>query len=112
MTRTKEYWTVANHKRNEKKRDLDSEWTVEMDLALRDLFPACVVCGSTDRLAVDHVLPLSKGNGLKPGNAVRLCISCNSVKNNRSLTELLLEWQADIIWNAFKFKDYWERLNE
>jgi hypothetical protein len=39
-----------------------------MKLALR--ISSYVWCAALKKLIEDHVLPLSKGNGLKPGNAV------------------------------------------
>jgi hypothetical protein len=40
----------------------------------------CYLCKSTDRLAIDHHYPLSKGFALTIHNAVLLCKSCNSKK--------------------------------
>lgn len=42
----------------------------------------CALCGSTDRLAVDHVLPLTRGGTNDPKNLRVLCKSCNSKKGN------------------------------
>lgn len=39
-------------------------------------------------LHVDHVVPLSKGGMLKPGNVVLLCRSCNIKKYNNDLYNL------------------------
>lgn len=108
MSQTKEYIQVAHNKRNSKKRLLDSEWTVEMQIALEEMFPECVVCGDSSNLATDHVLPLSKGNGLNPGNAVRLCRKCNSRKKDRSLDYLGDNDKAKVEESANKFKIYWE----
>lgn len=74
--------------RHQQRREIDSEWTVEMAQFLLKLQPACVVCGSTEKLAIDHVRPMSKGYGLKPGNAAVLCKSCNSRKRDKNLNQL------------------------
>jgi 5-methylcytosine-specific restriction endonuclease McrA len=112
LSKTKEYVAMKTRKRNERKKVHDSEWTFEMELALKQFQSACVICGSTERLSVDHVLPLSKGYGLKPGNAVTLCMKCNSRKNGRLINDLPIETQVNLIWNAFKFKDYWQHKNK
>lgn len=59
-----------------------------MEDALVEFFPNCVLCGATERLTVDHVRPLSLGFGLEPGNAARLCGSCNSKKIDKPLEAL------------------------
>lgn len=89
---------------------LDQEWTLEMEKAIRVLFPVCVVCGGTRRLATDHVRPLSKGYGLRPGNAVILCTPCNSTKHDKELDELPDDWKIKIEQAAKQFDDYWNRL--
>ena len=43
----------------------------------------CFKCNSIERLSIDHHYPLSKGNPLTLNNAVLLCKSCNSSKNNK-----------------------------
>jgi len=40
----------------------------------------CFKCGRLDHLSIDHHYPLSSGNALNLGNAVLLCIPCNSSK--------------------------------
>lgn len=43
----------------------------------------CKVCGSKDRLTLDHKVPLSKGGKHVRANLQVLCHSCNSRKNDR-----------------------------
>jgi len=97
LTYTKEYMRWQTRKRKEMEKQLDSEWSMEMELFLRNLFQQCVLCGITNTehiekyghpLHVDHVEPLYEGNGLKPGNATILCASCNSSKGAKSLSDL------------------------
>lgn len=45
---------------------------------------ACVYCGSTVHLTVDHVVPRSKGGGHTLDNLVAACKQCNSSKSNRT----------------------------
>lgn len=42
----------------------------------------CLACGSSDRLVVDHVIPVSQGGSNGIENRQLLCHSCNSKKNN------------------------------
>lgn len=43
----------------------------------------CWMCGSTERLTIDHVKPLSKGGWHVLGNIRPACLSCNCSKNNK-----------------------------
>jgi 5-methylcytosine-specific restriction endonuclease McrA len=85
----------------------EKEWTYQMEAALRNLQPNCVVCGSEDNLCVDHVFPFSKGGKLIPGNAVNLCRSCNSFKNDKLLSDLPADMAEKIANAAYQFKEYW-----
>ncbi len=51
--------------------------------------PKCTFCGRTDDLAVDHILPQSRGGRSQPGNLQWLCCSCNGKKRNRTNDEYL-----------------------
>lgn len=44
---------------------------------------ACVECGATERLSLDHIVPRSRGGGSGIDNLRVLCISCNSRKGAR-----------------------------
>jgi len=48
---------------------------------------SCTYCGSTKRISVDHVIPISRGGNHSVGNLTAACFSCNSSKNNRFITE-------------------------
>ncbi len=43
----------------------------------------CVICGSTQGLTLDHVIPVSKGGRTSKENLKTLCKSCNSKKNTQ-----------------------------
>lgn len=43
----------------------------------------CVLCGATDDLTLDHILPQSRGGSGRPINLRVLCRSCNSSKGDR-----------------------------
>jgi len=38
---------------------------------------ACLVCGTTERLTLDHIIPFSKGGSDTLDNLRTLCMSCN-----------------------------------
>jgi 5-methylcytosine-specific restriction endonuclease McrA len=48
--------------------------------ALFTAMPACVYCGSADRLELDHVVPMSRGGTNRPENVVIACCPCNRRK--------------------------------
>lgn len=51
----------------------------------------CAYCGeSGHQLAVEHVIPRSKGGGNHIGNLLPSCTSCNSTKGVRSLDDFIL----------------------
>jgi hypothetical protein len=43
----------------------------------------CLICGTSKRLTVDHVYPVSRGGGDEIENLQTLCHSCNSKKGAR-----------------------------
>jgi 5-methylcytosine-specific restriction endonuclease McrA len=108
MTHTKIYRDYRDRKRREQRRLFDSKWTVEMECELRKFFTSCVICGSNEKLEVDHVLPLSRGNGLAPGNVVVLCHRHNQKKWSKNLSDLPDGERAIIEKSAISFKRYWE----
>lgn len=112
MSETLEYNRMKSHKRRELKRSIDFEWTVEMEQDLKNFFTSCVICNSTEKLCTDHVKPLSKGYGLRPGNAVRLCSRCNSIKWAHDLTHIPELHRYLILKEAAKFKLYWEGIHQ
>lgn len=122
MSYTREYANAQTRKRRERKKlyDLAPKLNYELELALEEFFPTCVICGITREehiekfgkdLSNDHVLPLSKGYGLVPGNAVVLCKSHNSSKLNRSLYKLPQDWIDKILLAAKEFEEYWNSIH-
>lgn len=107
LSYTREYKSSQRQKRREAAALLDSQWTLLMDTCLRNYQSCCVVCGSIDKLSVDHVIPLSKGGGLYPGNAVTLCSHHNSVKNDKDLDQLPIKMATKIREAAESFRVAW-----
>lgn len=108
MSRNSKFRSLYGRQYRDKKRHLD-EWLPEHEILLFSIQKSCTICESVSNLAIDHVFPLSKGFGLKPGNAVVLCKSCNSTKSNRNLESLPLDWQYKIRKAAKEFEDAWEQ---
>lgn len=107
------YRNAYHRVRKEKKRHADKGWSPFLSWLLFNFYPACAVCGlsQTDHLLkykeslhVDHVKPLSKGYGLCPGNAVLLCKLHNVSKFTKSLDELPIQWQENIVRISESFR--------
>jgi 5-methylcytosine-specific restriction endonuclease McrA len=47
----------------------------------------CTYCGSSDKIEIDHIVPLSKGGRHSIGNLTPACRMCNASKGNKFLTE-------------------------
>lgn len=107
MTKTPEYARARNSRREERKLNLDGEWTHLMDIALRAFFSQCVLCPSTGPFHVDHVYPLHLGYGLKPGNAVILCKDCNLRKQGTHPDKLPEEIRTKLLSAAERFRVAW-----
>lgn len=50
---------------------------------------ACATCGATERVEVDHVIPVSRGGRNSIGNMQPLCRFCNASKGSK----LMAEWR-------------------
>lgn len=47
----------------------------------------CVYCGTTEKITIEHRIPLSRGGSNWPANLAPACGSCNSKKNTKTETE-------------------------
>lgn len=111
LSKTKEYQRMKDRKRRDKEKLYDVTWTMEMEVALKEFQSKCILCGSTEDLTIDHVFPLSKGNGLNPGNVVILCRHHNSIKATKDLYDLPIEMSIKLVVNAVLFEEYWNHKN-
>ena len=116
LSRTKEWYKSMNIINRDRRNGLDSEWDMRAESMLSEFFPTCVVCGGADKMATDHVLPVSRGHGLSVGNAVRLCIHCNSKKNNSTPQKMNKGFGEEawkkVMYAASEFKRHYENLSE
>ena len=52
----------------------------------------CFYCGSSNKITVDHVVPISRGGSHGIGNLVSACSFCNGSKSSK----FLIEWKRDL----------------
>jgi len=65
------------------RRGYDREWRTLRTRYLRE-HPDCELCGSNDRVQVDHIVPLANGGArLDPNNLQTLCFTHHSQKTRR-----------------------------
>jgi 5-methylcytosine-specific restriction endonuclease McrA len=75
---------VLNQNYRARRRNAEGKFTLsDWNSILESNEFRCVMCGSPDRLSIDHIIPLSKGGTNYPNNLQPLCRSCNSQKNNK-----------------------------
>lgn len=107
LSKTIEYRRAFDQRRREQEHKLDCQWTPLMEKCLSVFQPECVICGSVEDLATDHVYPLSRGFGLYPGNVVKLCKSCNSTKSNKMPDNLPKEFRDRLLSESESFRLAW-----
>jgi len=52
----------------------------------------CVMCGSTQQITIDHIIPIARGGTHSVGNLQTLCKKCNSSKQDKVMTE----WKSSL----------------
>jgi 5-methylcytosine-specific restriction endonuclease McrA len=53
----------------------------------------CIACGTTERVTIDHIIPIARGGTHSIGNLQSLCLKCNSSKNHRTMSE----WKFQVL---------------
>lgn len=85
-------------KRRTLKVGLQERWSVEGTKWLYKTFHSrCFKCNSRNDLTIDHLKPLSKGYSLSRQNAVLLCRSCNSSKQDKMPHQFFTQKELQIL---------------
>lgn len=93
-------WTILQvEKRRAILRAVPATLTVEEWQEVKKAFDnRCAYCGrDVDKLTMDHVIPLTRGGGHVRENVAPACLSCNSSKHTR----LLSEWRRARSYDTF-----------
>lgn len=93
---------IIKSRRRARKRNINENFSFEDQEYIMNLFNhKCFNCGNTELLEVDHHKPLSKGYALSRQNAVILCKSCNSSKNNKDPKDFYSTKQLAILEESY-----------
>lgn len=49
----------------------------------------CACCGTSERLCIDHIIPVSRGGSCEIENLQALCFSCNARKGAKTMVEFM-----------------------
>lgn len=74
---------VRKHKRKAAGTLTQKEWAE----ILQVFNNSCAYCGAINNLTLDHIVPISKGGISRRNNVVVACLSCNSSKQAKDITE-------------------------
>lgn len=117
LSYTKEFIRHKNKKSYSRRKQVDVEWTFDMEQLLRNNFNSCAMCGISnednlklygEQLHLDHIFPVKFGYGLKYDNVCLLCSSCNPSKHTKLLDELPIKDAIHIIKMSVEFQLLWE----
>ena len=72
------------HERRALKKVTGGNLTARDITMVKQSFPYCLRCGETDRLEIDHVVPLARGGRNELGNMQILCRLCNASKGAKT----------------------------
>ena len=83
-TKNPERAAMAWHRRRARKLNIEGSHTVaEWTEILERHNYQCAHCGTTERISVDHIIPISKGGTDYASNLQPLCVPCNSRKKDK-----------------------------
>lgn len=72
---------IGEHRRRSKIKDkIDKKAWLEK---LKLLGGKCVYCGSSEKITIDHIIPICKGGTNEINNLQPLCLHCNSSKGGK-----------------------------
>ena len=79
---------AKNARQSIRNRILNGDRFLILDKELKKIYQSpCFACGSESNQSLDHLIPLSRGGSHSVGNIITLCLSCNTQKHNKTLTE-------------------------
>ena len=122
LSKTPKYHAERDHRRRIKIRNINPSSNLsyaETFKIARPKLDYCVYCGSTEKLTIDHIIPINKGGNQDFKNLIRACKSCNASKNDsffidwyikskrvtRSLTEIIVDMDFDSIFHLQHYQD-------
>jgi len=76
----------GNHKRRARLATVDNYQIFNKEIKAI-LQKPCFYCGTTNGITLDHVVPISRGGNNGIGNLLPACLSCNTTKKNKFITE-------------------------
>lgn len=86
LAKNKEWNAEKSQKRRAKLRDVGVFLVTNFEM--KKLYESeCIACGSAENITIDHIIPISRGGRHSIGNLQSLCLSCNSSKHNKTMTE-------------------------
>lgn len=81
---------LDRHKRRARKANAAGFFTKEqLQARFRYFGYKCIYCDSTDRISVEHLIPLSRGGTNWASNIAPSCLKCNCSKNKRTHKEFI-----------------------
>lgn len=96
-TATAKAWNQANRERFilhvanshiKRKISKDAKSFKILDKEYKKLYASpCAFCGNTEKITMDHIVPISRSGNHSIGNLQPLCKSCNSSKKTRFVSE-------------------------
>lgn len=86
------YLFAENHGISSRMRDAIREEAMKLNDSIKGKVfnrdgRVCVVCGSSEKLCVDHIIPVSRGGFTTLDNLQVLCDKCNLQKSNMTMEE-------------------------
>jgi len=81
-----------SHKRRAKER-LNGIYQVSEKELIKLYSSPCIACGTTERVTIDHIIPIARGGAHSIGNLQPLCLKCNASKNHRTMSE----WKFQVL---------------
>jgi 5-methylcytosine-specific restriction endonuclease McrA len=76
---------AIGHRRRVLARAAGSFTQAEWDTVIAHYGRRCLRCNATERITIDHIIPLSKGGSNTVDNLQPLCHSCNSSKGSKHI---------------------------